>query len=180
MILGLVGYARSGKDSVSETLVNKYGFVRVAFADKIRDFLYKINPMVGGEPLQIRVDSDGWDKAKEHSEVRRLLQVTGVAARELFGANFWVNQAMAQIYDPSKNFVITDVRFKNEADFLKVNGAEIWRIERPGIGPLNNHISEKELELITADRTLLNGGTLEELELLVKLRLDSALANKNN
>ena len=36
MIIGLSGYARSGKDTVAELLVLNYGFKRVAFADGIR------------------------------------------------------------------------------------------------------------------------------------------------
>ncbi len=53
MIIGLTGYAQSGKDTVANILVERYGFTRVAFADKIREFLYETNPMydsIAGEP----------------------------------------------------------------------------------------------------------------------------------
>lgn len=179
MIIGLMGYAQSGKDEVAKILVEKYGFERRAFADKIRDMLYDMNPMAGGEPIQVRVDSDGWDKAKQHPEVRRLLQTMGVSARNHLGDMIWVKQAFSNM-SLDKDYVITDVRFGNEAKMVKLISGELWRVERPEVGPVNNHISEKELENISADRTLLNGGTLEELELLVKVRLDSALANKSN
>ena len=46
MIIGLSGYARSGKDTVAETLVNEYGFKRVAFADKIKDLLYTMGDVI--------------------------------------------------------------------------------------------------------------------------------------
>ena len=46
MIIGLTGYARSGKDTVAQILVDKFGFTRVAFADPIRDFCYQVNPIV--------------------------------------------------------------------------------------------------------------------------------------
>lgn len=179
MIIGLMGYAGSGKDEVAKVLVEKYGFERRAFADKIRDMLYDMNPMAGGEPIRMRVDSDGWDKAKQHSEVRRLLQTMGVAARNHLSETIWVSAALTNM-DINKHYVITDVRFYNEFRVLKDISAELWRIERPGVGPVNNHVSEKELEKLSADRTLLNAGTLEELEQLVKIRLGSALANQNN
>lgn len=174
IIIGLTGYAQSGKDTVANMLVDKYGFTRVAFADKIRDFLYRINPMVGGEPLQIKVDSDGWEKAKQNSEVRRLLQVTGIAARELFGSQFWVNQTMRH-FATATNVVVTDVRFKNEAEFLKINGAHIWRVQRLGVEAVNNHISEVEMNDYPADQTIINNGSLEDLELLVKTRMQGLL-----
>ena len=65
MIIGLTGYAQSGKDTVAKILVENYGFTRIAFADKIREFLYETNPMydsIVGEPLFVKakVDRDGW------------------------------------------------------------------------------------------------------------------------
>lgn len=45
-IVGLSGYARSGKDEAAKVLVEEFGFTRVAFADKLRDFLYALNPLV--------------------------------------------------------------------------------------------------------------------------------------
>lgn len=45
-IIGLSGYARSGKDEAANILVNEYGFTRVAFADKLREVLYALNPVV--------------------------------------------------------------------------------------------------------------------------------------
>ena len=50
MIIGLTGYAQSGKDTLANILVENYGYTRVAFADKIREFLYEVNPMVGCSP----------------------------------------------------------------------------------------------------------------------------------
>jgi dephospho-CoA kinase len=46
MIIGLSGYSRSGKDEVAKILVEDYGFTRIAFADKIRELLYEMNPIV--------------------------------------------------------------------------------------------------------------------------------------
>ena len=75
MIIGLSGYARSGKDTVAQVLVEKYGFQRIAFADKIREFLYDLNPRLDHtlkDSLRLRdiVDVNGWEKAKIHKVVR--------------------------------------------------------------------------------------------------------------
>ena len=100
MIIGLTGYAQSGKDTVAKILVENYGYTRVAFADKIRDFLYEMNPMVDNvafEPifLKDRVDRDGWEVAKKNPQIRRTLQNAGVSARKVFGEDFWVDKALA-------------------------------------------------------------------------------------
>ena len=153
MIIGLTGYAQSGKDTVAKILVDQYGYTRIAFADKIRDFLYETNPMydsIAGEPLFVkaRVDRDGWEKAKQSPQIRRLLQNSGVAARKVFGEGFWVHEAMKTMLDdprPDMNYVITDVRFINEADMIQANNGQMWRIKRMGVEAVNGHVSEHGL-----------------------------------
>lgn len=176
MIIGLMGYAQSGKDTVANILVENYGYTRVAFADKIRDFLYEINPIISvtaNEPMYLRgrVGRDGWDTAKKSPEVRRLLQDLGVGARNLFSDMFWVQQALREVHFEG-NYVITDVRFKNEAvSIKKYDNAELWRVKRPGVDAVNGHVSEHELEGYPVDQIIYNNGSLSDLEDLVKTRM---------
>jgi hypothetical protein len=181
MIIGLTGYAQSGKDTVAKILVDQYGYTRVAFADKIRDFLYETNPMydsIAGEPLFVkaRVDRDGWEKAKQSPQIRRLLQNSGVAARKVFGESFWVDQVLNNL-DPADNIVITDVRFINEADSIKLlcritnQEGQIWRIKRPGIDAVNGHVSEHEMDKYKVDQIFTNNGTLDDLTSMLKARM---------
>ena len=53
MIIGLTGYARSGKDTVAKILVDNYGYKRIAFADKIRELLVEINPILENGHLSL-------------------------------------------------------------------------------------------------------------------------------
>ena len=175
MIIGLSGYAQSGKDTVADILVAKYGYKRVAFADPIRKLLYELNPHLNKHhSLQEFVDEYGWDTAKKTSEVRSLLQNLGVAARKVIDEDVWVNAAFNQTNEPG-NYVITDVRFENEADKVKEFGGEVWRVKRPGVEAVNSHISEYALDGYKVDRILNNGGTLEELAFLVQSRMGSLL-----
>lgn len=179
MIIGLTGYAQSGKDTVASILVKKYGFTRIAFADKIREFLYETNPMfdsIAGEPMFVkaRVDRDGWEEAKKSPHIRRLLQNSGVAARKLFGDNFWVHEAMKTMLNdprPDLNYVVTDVRFLNEADMIKANSGQIWRVKRLGVDAVNTHVSEIEMDGYPVDQIFVNNGTLEDLEVLIGTRM---------
>jgi hypothetical protein len=175
-LIGLTGYAQSGKDTLASILVEKYGYSRIAFADKIRDFLYGINPMVGCSPtgyLQDLVNLVGWDKAKQEPQVRRLLQDLGISARDLISEDIWVTAALSSV-DKDQRVVITDVRFENEAATIKSMGGQIWRVKRTGVGPVNNHVSESEMDGYKVDQIFVNNGTLEDLNVLITTRMRNA------
>lgn len=167
-IIGLSGYAQSGKDTVANILVREYGYERIAFADPIKDLLYKINPHVGGGTfLKSTVDTIGWERAKKNPEVRIMLQSLGVGARELFGENFWIDLALAKAKQEHR-VVITDVRFKNEAQMITIAGGQLWRVHRPHTGPVNDHISESELDDHPFDYRIYNNSGLDGLDSAVR------------
>jgi len=175
MIIGLSGYAQSGKNTVADILVDYHGFTQLAFADAIREFVYRINPMVACSPtgyLQDLVNLKGWDEAKQEPQVRRLLQDTGEAGRDMIDEYLWVALTLSQIKDPQDGrYVITDVRFPNEAAALSSQGGQIWRIERPGVDAVNDHISETALDAWVFDETILNDGTIEDLKKKISVDL---------
>lgn len=175
-IIGLTGYAQSGKDTLAAILVDRYGYRRVAFADTIREFIYEVNPMVACSPtgyLKDLVNLVGWDKAKQEPQVRRLLQDLGVAARKLIDEDIWVKVALRSV-SPEDRVVITDVRFENEAKHISDLGGQLWRVKRPGVEAVNAHISETQLDGYKVDQIFLNNGTLDELKLLVQVRMQDA------
>jgi len=90
MIIGLSGYARSGKDTIAEILIMNYGFKRLAFADNIRKAIIKLDPILSnGQRISGSVREIGWEPTKANTEVRRLLQVFGTeVGREMFGEDF--------------------------------------------------------------------------------------------
>ena len=173
-IIALSGYARAGKDEAANVLVEEFGFKRIGFADKLRDVLYQINPLVAvwqdwdGEPgavfAQTVIDRYGWTGYKEtmyHGEIRRLLQRLGTeAGRETLWDSIWVDAAFANLPDNAK-VVIPDTRFINEATAVKERGGDIWRIRRKDLGPVNRHISETELDDWAFDIILDNNSTLD-------------------
>lgn len=171
MIIGLSGYARSGKDTVADYLVTQRGFKRVAFADPIRNILYAMNPVIDGVRLVNLVDNYGWEIAKSKTEVRELLQSLGYAARKNVHEDIWVMAAFSQM-TKDENYVIADVRFRNEANVIKQYNGEIWRIERPDVQAVNGHVSEWEMDGYEYDWAVNNDGTLEQLEYAVKIRCD--------
>jgi hypothetical protein len=175
MIIGLSGYAQSGKNTVADILVDNHGFIQLAFADAIRAFVYEINPMVACSPtgyLQDLVNLKGWDEAKQEPQVRKLLQSTGLAGRTMIDEYLWVALTLSQIKDPQDGrYVITDVRFPNEAAALSSQGGQLWRIERPGVDAVNDHVSETALDAWVFDETIINDGTIEDLKKKISVDL---------
>jgi dephospho-CoA kinase len=172
MIIGLTGYARSGKDTVANILVKDYGFTRIAFADPIRELLVEVDTILeNGHRLSSTLDEYGWEVAKAKPEVRRLLQELGVGARKILGDDVWLNAALRKISD-GKDYVITDVRFTNEADTVKGLNGQLWRIKRSNVKAINSHVSESDMEGYSVDQILTNNGTIEDLRTLVKQRME--------
>lgn len=176
MIIGLSGYAGSGKDEVAKILIKDYGFKRIAFADKVREILYELDPVVmvdvNYKDITVRdlVNDEGWDDAKKNKEVRALLQNLGLAVRNNLGANAWVDAALKDV-SSNENVVVTDVRFINEASKIKEMGGAIWRVKRPNVQAINNHISETELDGYKVDQIFSNNGSLEDLKDLIHSRM---------
>jgi dephospho-CoA kinase len=170
MIIGLSGYAQSGKDTVANYLVEHHGFIRIAFADPIREALYNLDPVVtdipelSGMHLKWLVDGLGWERIKIDSpQVREMLQRFGTeVARNLWSENFWVDLAMskAKLLD---NVVITDVRYPNELDAIRDVSGSVWRVEKPGVSAVNSHTSETALDGYVFDEIVRNAGSLEDL-----------------
>lgn len=169
MIIGLSGYARSGKDTVAGMLIGIHRFERVSFADPIKDFIYELNPMwaiaFNGQYKRISdyVDEYGWDEAKVNiPEIRELLQRLGVAARKHIDESVWITSAFNKAKDKPR-IVVTDVRFKNEAAKIKEAGGQIWRVTRVGTKPANDHISEVDMDDWEFDATITNNSDMPNL-----------------
>ncbi|MEU5160451.1 hypothetical protein AB0G74_12680 [Streptomyces sp. NPDC020875] len=178
--VGLIGAAGSGKDTVGGRLIERFAFVRVAFADPVRALALDLDPIVctmpgpyGPVPLRLShiVRIEGWDRAKQRREVRRTLQRVGQSLRDR-DSEVWVRPALDKIATADRwnlPIVVTDVRYRNEADALRARGALLVRIERPGdhdhqADPeARAHRSETELADYPTDATLTNSGSLAEL-----------------
>lgn len=167
-LIGLSGYARTGKDTAAEFLVER-GVTRASFADVLREFAYQVNPVVlghlpGGKGrLRYLVDTIGWEASKEYAEVRELLQRIGTdAGRNVLGNDVWVNAAFARIV-PGTPVVFADVRFVNEAVAIRRRGGVVLRVERMGYGPVNDHPSETALDNFPFDAYVRNTAGLDYL-----------------
>ncbi|MFJ1704511.1 hypothetical protein [Kitasatospora sp. NPDC088346] len=169
--IGIIGRARTGKDTIGERLVSKHGFARVAFADPLKAAVLKANPLYsldgkyGRARIADLVDEIGWERAKSSPEVRRTLQAFGQSIRDI-DSGFWIRAAMRQARSVGKSgrrpVVITDVRYRNEATALHAAGFVLVHVDRPGVTRLS-HESEGALGPQDAQVAIVNDGTVAEL-----------------
>ncbi|EHM24226.1 putative GP52-bacterophage PHIC31 [Streptomyces sp. W007] len=164
--IGIIGRARVGKDTAGQWLVDNRGYRRIGFADPLKEAALKLDPILseyedftdGGYGVDVTlrladvVRDEGWEDAKDHPEVRRILQELGAAVRAI-DEDFWLRAAMARVQEANESgvpAVITDVRYPNEAASLKRAGFHLVYIERPDVEQL---VHESEGALTSADAT---------------------------
>lgn len=110
--------------------------------------------------------------------VREFLQKLGTnSLRNGLHDNVWVNALMSDYklidYNDDEqprlpNWVITDVRFPNEAKAIKDKEGIIIRVDKPGIGPINDHPSEIGLDDWKFDYRVVNNSDLFDLKENIK------------
>ena len=97
---------------------------------------------------------------------RSLLQVLGTeAGRETIHPNIWVNSLMSK-RTPTSNWLITDVRFENEAQAILDRGGVLLRVNRPdkkSSKDVANHSSETALDDYEFENVIVNDGSLKDL-----------------
>lgn len=68
---------------------------------------------------------------------RQILQWWGTEYRRREHEHYWSRQLMQRVLDHMRDgesrFVITDLRFKNEADTVRALDGKIWQVKRPGV-----------------------------------------------
>jgi hypothetical protein len=145
MIIGLVGFAGSGKGTVGDILVDDHDFTKLSFADAVKDATSAIfgwpRHLLEGDTDQSRkfreTKDDFWSARLERDFTPRLaMQLMGTeAGRNVFHTNLWVDVVERKIkhkqeWEFENNFVIPDVRFPNEIEAIRKWGGFVVRIVR--------------------------------------------------
>lgn len=161
MIIGLQGYAGSGKSTVADYLAKRHGFARRHIKEPIADMTYALLEAVNlGEASNAYLDGDLKRTPIPELGGRSATEIQQFLGTE-FGRNFihpdiWLDIWSAWAAQHPK-VVQESVRFANEAERCDV----IWEVRRPGYEALNGHVSEALPA--EADVVLVNDGDLELL-----------------
>lgn len=177
ILIGLTGYAGAGKDTVRSLLEQDHDLDGIAFADPVRD-------MLGALLDSMEIPRD-WMIERELKEreipglglsYRHMAQTLATEWGRSLKSGLWLDIAATKISACNQygnpGVVISDVRFANEADWIKAQGGLIWKIIRPDIEPVREHVSEALVESLPYDYVIDNCSTVENLAMAV----DSALS----
>lgn len=164
MIIGMVGKARSGKNTVADMIQERIGndhIKQYAFANPIKDAvnqLFEWGDAHSDGDLKEVVDPD-WGFSPRHA-----YQTFGTEwGRTHLSDNIWLKIAEKQC-SYNENTIITDVRFLNEAKWVSEQGGILIKVSRDGEYNVKPHASEKEIDLISVDYEIKNNAGLKELE----------------
>lgn len=173
-LIGISGKAGSGKDTVADYLFEKYGFLKIAFADPLKSAASDIF----GVNLGMFYDRDAkeeiisfWGKSP-----RQMAQDLGQQLKPVFGEDLWLKRwflSYQQMRD-TDHVVVPDARFDLECAAIRQLGGTIIHLVRPGAGlqgELALHPSEAGVTRIDGDWTIVNDGTKEQLYRNVELVL---------
>lgn len=141
MIIGLVGFIESGKNTIAEYLTSTYGFKQESFARALKDILSCIfswdrNKLEGvtTEDRIWRNQIDAWWSQRlniPNLTPRMMLQQIGTNLfRDHFDENIWIASLERKLQGQTNNTVVTDCRFPNEITSIKQLGGVVIRVRR--------------------------------------------------
>lgn len=100
---------------------------------------------------------------------RWLMQTWGTDYRKVRDPGYWIRHLAHKINTctPHHNFVISDVRFEDEAAFVRDQDrgnmiCEVLRPNNPYLSKTDGHVSNHRL--VSVDRIILNAGTIDGLD----------------
>jgi hypothetical protein len=144
MIVGLVGFIGSGKDTAADYLVNFHEFRRESFANTLKDAAAAVfgwdRTLLEGRTKQAREwreQVDPWWAARldmPNLTPRWILQYWGTeVCRHGFHDDIWIASLENKLRTATDNIVISDCRFPNEIASIRAQGGKILWVQR---GPL--------------------------------------------
>jgi len=134
-LVGLLGYAQSGKDTVADYLVHNYGYKKIKFGDILKhtlndyfkeivlEDLVKRNIPISFSEVDFLIEDDRVLKEK----LRPYMIWLGETLREKNGVHVWVNKALRKAGNASK-IVIADIRREDELDLFRNNNLAVSRL----------------------------------------------------
>lgn len=188
-VIGLLGHAGAGKDTVGGLIAERFRIARVAFADALK---LEIAHAWGVD--RVLLDSPYAKEAKTPALALHRCKVQAFVAyawelglpglqdgltprtvmqrwgdfRRACDPDYFVTRALEIVRTVTDGeqmdaVILTDVRFVNEAALVRGLGGQLWRVVRPGATAPNGHRSEFELAELQVDATIVNDGSVEQL-----------------
>lgn len=168
VVIGLCGPAGCGKDALADFLALNEGYEKIRFAHFLYRMIYQL-PFLE----EHRWHDRNW-KESVHPfygvSPRRMLQTLGTEwGRDLVNTDMWVKLAQWTVESrfSKRFFVFPDLRFANEANWLRTIGGLSVRIQRPdptSIKGSNERLHISEHSSFNVDVHITNDRGLQDLK----------------
>jgi len=141
-----------GRETVNHSLAGPlYAICQMMLSEFKSKYEYDKDPHLKSEPIF------------NGKTPRDLLIETGEKLKEIYGKDCWVKLALSYAFE-GEDLIISDMRYKEEAEVLKQHGAIFVKIVRPDLPHTSDKADDDLLDWDGWDHTLINMGAKEELE----------------
>ena len=161
MVIGFAGKARSGKDTAAKYICDTFNCLHYSFAKPIKESIKIMFQLTDEQERNKEVAIEPWGISP-----RIMYQRIGTEVGRSLDPNIWVKNAeLFTKKHPGRTVVISDVRFSNEALWIRNKGGVVIHISRDKALRIHehNHASEHGMDEKDYDLTIHNNGTLDEL-----------------
>lgn len=128
-IIGISGKIGAGKDTLAAAIIKSdKRFVQKSFAFKLK----QIVSIISGTSIEDNLSQEGKKKVSKifNLSLGEMQQIIGTRVfRDNFDEQVWIKALFSDYNHETDYWVISDVRFKNEANFVKQMGGLLVRIE---------------------------------------------------
>jgi hypothetical protein len=163
VLVGITGPARSGKDTAAQLLHASWGGYIYALAEPLKLML--------AAGLGVDMRQKYWQDKKEQlipaigRSPRQLMQTLGTEwGRQLVSEDLWLVLAAAQLRTRGAGMIIPDVRFENEAAWIRARGGTILHLRRKDAEQVNPHQSEAGVAHVPGEVVISNDATIVDLQ----------------
>jgi hypothetical protein len=160
-LIALTGLAGSGKSTVADYLIDNHDFVRMKFAQGLKDMLRAIG--LTDAHIEGHLKETPCPLLCGKSPREAMLTLGTEWGRDLVGQDLWCNILSQRVRDSTAPYIVVDdCRFKNEARAIRELGGQVWRIVRSECHIIS-HPSETEQAAFEADWVVYNDGSILDL-----------------
>lgn len=200
LILGVTGFARSGKDHAADYLARHMNMYKYAFAEPLKTMLKSVfgDHFHEGDRSEICPETG--------KSYRVMMQTLGTdLGREMWNPQVWINlveRKRKEVEDqgqrpevyraafrggPPRGMILSDVRFDSEAEYLQLHGSVLLEIVRPEqvglvdkvkqVVGIPGHESERGISRQFITHTIVNDGTLFDFDMKLMGLVDELLGS---
>jgi len=153
MLVGLLGQAKSGKDTIATYLKSNHNFHQLAFADKLKNVT---KDLFGLSISQVYSQEGKMEMIPRYGKTpRTLLQEVGTALRSVHPSiwiDYVISDYLSHYQTTNRHVVISDVRYINEVEAIRNANGLVVRVVREDYQSLQGaeaqHASETEQLMI--------------------------------